>query len=135
MRKLRLRDGNNMPKATQEIIENRIGWLQRHALSCYLALSLSVGWDGDGDRDRDGDGGLSSPLSTPGTRVVLNIFSYWAEHRGRIPISIVCGKRWLVSCIWDPCDPTSRGPQDHVSVPSPQEPYRRHLLAAQALAV
>lgn len=29
----------------------------------------------------------------------MNIRSYWAEHKGRIPISKVCGRPWAVSCL------------------------------------
>lgn len=46
-----------------------------------------------------------SPFWTPGIRVVLKIFSYWAEHKGRIPISKVCRKPWAVSCLPGPLWP------------------------------
>ena len=46
-----------------------------------------------------------SPFWTPGIRVVLKIFSYWAEHKGRIPISKVCRKPWAVSCLPGPTWP------------------------------
>ena len=74
---------------------------------------------------REGRGG--SPLWTPGIRVVLNIFSYWAEHKGRIPISKVCRRSWA----------RDLPPRTTASVPSPrgQPPYWQDLLAVQAVAV
>ena len=74
---------------------------------------------------REGRGG--SPLWTPGIRVVLNIFSYWAEHKGRIPISKVCRRSWAHDL----------PPRTTASVPSPrgQPSYWQDLLAVQAVAV
>ena len=74
---------------------------------------------------REGRGG--SPLWTPGIRVVLNIFSYWAEHKGRIPISKVCRRSWA----------RDLPPRTTASVPSPrgQPSYWQDLLAVQAVAV
>lgn len=77
-----------------------------------------------------------SPFWAPGTRVVLNIFSYWAEHRGRIPISNVCRRPGLRAA----SPPTPRGPrgptpQGHGLCPPGPPSYRQDLLAVQAVAV
>lgn len=64
--------------------------------------------------------------------MVLNIFSYWAEHKGRIPISNVCRRPRLGNGPQGPPQPHS-----HRTRPlSPGRPsYRQDLLAVQALAV
>lgn len=66
--------------------------------------------------------------------MVLNIFSYWAEHKGRIPISKVCRRPWAREL--PPRTPVAARPQDHGLGPSPQRPsHRQDLLAVQAVAV
>lgn len=59
--------------------------------------------------------------------MVLNIFSYWAEHKGRIPISNVCRRPWLGNCPQGPTQPHGLCPRG----PS----HRQDLLAVQAVAV
>lgn len=62
--------------------ELRCAVSREHTLSPYTAPSVGkVGKE-------------VSPFWTPGMRVVLNIFSYCAEHKGRIPISKVCRRPW-----------------------------------------
>lgn len=72
-------------------------------------------------------GGASSPFSSPGTRVVLNILSNWAEHKGRIPISSVCRR---------PRAPEPGPVCSGTSSPNPRDlPYRWNLLLVQKVAV
>lgn len=67
--------------------------------------------------------------------MVLNIFSYWAEHKGRIPISKVCRRPWA------PESPSSPKPTHNyrttASVPSPevQHSYWQYLLSVQVVTV
>lgn len=62
--------------------EPRCAGSREHALSPYTVPPV-------------GEAGKEvSPFWTPGMRVVLNIFSYCAEHKGRIPISKVCRRPW-----------------------------------------
>ena len=68
--------------------------------------------------------------------MVLNIFSYWAEHKGRIPISKVCRRSQARDL-----PPRTQVVPTHLrttaSIPSPQgQPsYWQDLLAVQAVAV
>lgn len=81
----------------------------------------------------------TSPFWRPGMRVVLNIFSYWAEHKGRIPISRVCKRPWAQddTACQDPHGHTATGPQP----PTPAHglgrggSHRQDLLAVQPVAV
>lgn len=97
-------------------------WLRERVLSHHTVLLLST-------RGRGG-----SPLWTPGIRVVLNIFSYWAEHKGRIPIS-KARRRSQARDLGSQDPGVGHTFQDHSSVPSPQgQPsYWQDSLAVQAV--
>lgn len=62
--------------------EPRCAGSREHALGPYTVPPIGK------------EGKEVSPFCTPGMRVVLNIFSYCAEHNGRIPISKVCRRPW-----------------------------------------
>ena len=95
-----------------------------HALS-YYTVDASAG---------AGPRGIS-PFWMPGMRVVLKIFSYWAEHKGRIPISKVCKRPRAPEL--PPRTRVAPRPQDRsLRVrPTGRPSYRQDLLAVQAVAV
>lgn len=67
--------------------------------------------------------------------MVLNIFSYWAEHKGRIPINKVCRRPWARE---SPSSPKcTHNYRTTASVPSPQaqHSYWQYLLAVQVVTV
>lgn len=68
--------------------------------------------------------------------MVLNIFSYWAEHKGRIPISKVC-RRLQARDLPPRTQVLATHFRTTASIPSPQgQPsYWQDLLAVQAVAV